>query len=61
MDWTKDFEAISRRMDIERYELEVQGVLTKTWKEGELIILSRWRIGIIRKWLLSKGQKNEIK
>jgi len=54
MDWTKDFEAISRRMDIERYELEVSGIVSKTWKEGELILLSRRRIGIIRKWLLSK-------
>ena len=54
MDWTKDFEAISRRMDIERYELEVSGIVSKTWNDGELIILSRWRIGIIRKWLLSK-------
>jgi len=54
MDWTKDFEAISRRMDIERYELEVSGIVSKTWNDGELIILNRRRIGIIRKWLLSK-------
>jgi hypothetical protein len=57
MSWTKSYESMMRIMrenEIDRYKLEVQGVLPKTWKEGEMILLSKRRIWNIREWLKSK-------